>query len=43
MDGGPASFLAEDVTMALCDVAPTVLKLMGVKQPAAMTGRALLA
>eukprot|EP00116_Pleurobrachia_bachei_P002179 sb/3462441/ len=43
MDGGSASFLTEDVTMALCDVAPTVLKLMGVKQPPAMTGRSLIA
>lgn len=27
---------------ALCDVAPTILKLMGIAQPAAMTGHSLL-
>lgn len=27
---------------ALCDVAPTILKLMGIEQPAAMTGKSLI-
>jgi 2,3-bisphosphoglycerate-independent phosphoglycerate mutase len=27
---------------ALCDVAPTLLQIMGLSQPAAMTGRSLL-
>ena len=27
---------------ALCDVAPTILQLMGIKQPAEMTGKSML-
>jgi 2,3-bisphosphoglycerate-independent phosphoglycerate mutase len=27
---------------ALCDIAPTLLQIMGLNQPAAMTGRSLL-
>merc|ERR1712176_242059 len=33
MDGGSAKFHPQTEKMALCDVAPTVLKLMGVSQP----------
>ena len=29
-------------TGALCDVAPTVLQLLGIKQPAEMTGKSLI-
>ena len=34
--------LKEDKNAALCDVAPTVLELLGVKQPEEMTGKSLL-
>ncbi|KAL5263727.1 hypothetical protein ACHWQZ_G008937 [Mnemiopsis leidyi] len=42
MDGGKVKFQSQSEEMALCDVAPTVLKLMGVSQPAAMTGKSLI-
>ena len=29
-------------TGALCDIAPTVLKLMGIEQPSEMTGKSLI-
>ena len=29
-------------TGALCDVAPTILQLLGIKQPAEMTGQSLI-
>lgn len=40
-----AQFLGQRRTLrqgALCDVAPTILKLLGLRQPASMTGRSLL-
>ncbi len=39
VNGPPGSGLADG---RLADVAPTVLRLMGLAQPAEMTGRALL-
>ena len=42
MDGGNAKFQSQTEEMALCDVAPTVLKLMGISQPPAMTGKSLI-
>jgi len=38
-DGKPVSKVEDG---ALCDVAPTILKLMGISQPEAMTGKALI-
>ena len=38
-DGTPVSKVEDG---ALCDVAPTILKLMGIPQPEAMTGKALI-
>ncbi|KCV72346.1 2,3-bisphosphoglycerate-independent phosphoglycerate mutase [Fonticula alba] len=38
-----ADFLPEDEGMRLCDVAPTILRVMGLDQPSEMTGRSLLA
>jgi len=43
MDGGGAKFQPLTDSMALCDVAPTVLALMELSQPEAMTGSNLLA
>lgn len=43
MDGGSAKFQQYADNMALCDVAPTVLSLMELEKPEAMTGRSLLA
>lgn len=38
---GPRPVVMSKTAGALCDVAPTVLKLMGIKQPPEMTGRPL--
>lgn len=43
MSGSPKFTGNSSVKDALCDVAPTVLALMGLPQPAEMTGRSLLA
>lgn len=43
MDGGTATYQPQRREMALCDIAPTVLKLMGLSQPPAMTGSSILA
>lgn len=40
---GPKKFAKPDHDAALCDVAPTVLALMGIPQPPEMTGKSLLA
>ncbi|XP_063689525.1 2,3-bisphosphoglycerate-independent phosphoglycerate mutase-like [Bolinopsis microptera] len=43
MDGGSKTFRSEVTSdPALCDVAPTILRLMGVSQPEAMTGDSLV-
>ena len=43
MDGGSKTFRSEYTSdPALCDVAPTVLRIMGVDQPEAMTGVSLV-
>ena len=43
MTGSPKFTSDASVKDALCDVAPTVLALMGLAKPAEMTGRSLLA
>ncbi|KAI9179350.1 hypothetical protein H9P43_004669 [Blastocladiella emersonii ATCC 22665] len=42
-DGEKVRIVADDVAHALCDVAPTVLDLMGLPIPAEMDGKSLLA